>query len=61
MVSKLDKNKTNSKKMEEMFNHIHGYLIKGSYSTLLLELCIQDGVIQIVKINEVDKKKSVKI
>ena len=61
MVKSLKRNKNNLKKLESMIKHINGYLQYNQYKTLSLELSIQDGVIQIVRVNEIDKRKSIKI
>jgi hypothetical protein len=61
MVRNLKRNKVNLQKLEQMIKHINGYLQINQFKTLSLELSIQDGVIQIVRINEIDKRKSIKI
>jgi len=61
MGKTLKRNRTNLKKLESMVKHINGYLQINQYRSLLLEITVQDGVIQVIRTTEIDKRKTMKL
>lgn len=56
-VNDLKNTKTNEYMKDKLISHVNGYLKNGMYKTLLLEVAIQDGVVQVIKTIEVNEKK----
>jgi len=50
-------NFTNNYMNDKLLRYINGYLRKECYNTLLLEVTIQDGVIQVIRTSEINDKK----
>ncbi len=57
----MENNKTNIDKLHDLENKIKEFLKKGNYKSLLLEIELQDGVIQVMRVMAADKRDFIKI